>query len=159
MSDSPKVSEPRFHLDKEVVRRDFIRTMFTGGFLLWVGAFLYPVFRYLKPREEEDTTNAVQSVVAGKVAEIRNAHAKLFKFGTKPAWVFENEKKEIVAMIATCSHLGCTVTFYPDKERFICGCHGGTYDTTGKNIAGPPPKPLTPLKVTIAGDDVVVGRA
>jgi cytochrome b6-f complex iron-sulfur subunit len=153
------MSESHHHVDKEVVRRDFIRSLFTGGFLLWFGAFLYPVFRYLKPREEEDTTNAVQSVVAAKISEIKTVHAKLFKFGTKPAWVYENEKKDIVAVIATCSHLGCTVTFYPEKNQFICGCHGGTYDATGKNIAGPPPRPLTPLKVLFDGDNIIASKA
>ncbi len=158
MSDSPNVSKHHLHMDKEVVRRDFVRSLFTGGFLLWAGAFLYPVFRYLKPRGEEDTTNAVQSVVAAKVSEIKTVKAKLFKFGTKPAWVYENEKKEIVAVVATCSHLGCTVTWFSDKNQFVCGCHGGTYDATGKNIAGPPPRPLTPLKVLFDGDNIIASK-
>ena len=145
-------------LDKETVRRDFIRTIFTGGFLLWIGAFFYPVFRYLKPRVEEDTANAVQSVIAGKVADFKTTRAKLVRFGSKPVLVLKNDAGEIVALGATCKHLGCTVQYIPDKNHIFCGCHGGTYDLTGKNIAGPPPQPLDKYKVTTNGEDIVVSR-
>ncbi len=140
-------------------KRDFLRTLFTGGFLVWFGAFLYPVFRYLKPRIEEDTANAVQSAVAGKVSDFASAPSKLIKFGSKPVLVIKTESGELVAFNATCKHLGCTVNYMPDKKHIFCGCHGGTYDLGGKNIAGPPPSPLDKMKVTIQGDDVIVSKA
>lgn len=140
-------------------KRDFVRTIFTGGFLLWIGAFLYPVYRYLKPRVEEDTSNAVQSVVAGKATDFDKTRSKLIKFGTKPVLIIKNDAGELVAFNATCKHLGCTVQFLADKNHIFCGCHGGTYDLTGKNIAGPPPAPLDKLKVTVSGEDVIVSKA
>ena len=45
-----------------------------------------------------------------------------------------------------------------DLQRVWCACHNGTYDLTGKNVAGPPPRPLTPLKANLVGDDVVLSR-
>ncbi|HNF87219.1 MAG TPA: Rieske (2Fe-2S) protein [bacterium] len=139
-------------------KRDFMRTVFTGGFMLWIGAFLYPVYRYLKPRVEEDTANAVQSVVAGKVADFDKVRAKLIKFGSKPVLLLKNDAGELVALGATCKHLGCTVQYVPDKNHIFCGCHGGTYDLTGKNIAGPPPAPLDKFKVVTNGDEIVIHR-
>jgi Rieske Fe-S protein len=32
------------------------------------------------------------------------------------------------------------------------------YDLTGRNISGPPPRPLTEFKVTQKGDDVIVSK-
>ncbi len=140
-------------------KRDFMRTVFTGGFMVWIGAFLYPVYRYLKPRIEEDTANAVQSAVVGKKEDFDKIPSRLIKFGSKPVLVIKTDAGEIVALFATCKHLGCTVNYVPEKKHIFCGCHGGTYDINGKNIGGPPPSPLDRLKVTIQGDDVVVSRA
>ena len=41
-----------------------------------------------------------------------------------------------------CTHMQCPVRWQADLEQFLCPCHGGLYDITGKNIGGPPPKPL-----------------
>ncbi len=144
---------------RKTVRRDFVRTLFTGGFFVWIGAFFYPVFRYLKPRIEEDSANAVQSIVAGKTADFEKTRARLVKFGSRPVLILKNDHGDIVALGATCTHLGCTVQYVADKNHIFCGCHGGTYDLTGKNIAGPPPSPLQKYKVSISGDDIVVSRA
>lgn len=58
---------------------------------------------------------------------------------------------------AVCSHLGCLVNYQKDKNEFVCPCHGGRYDLTGKNIAGPPPAPLTRLPVKIQAGVLMVG--
>jgi len=58
---------------------------------------------------------------------------------------------------AVCSHLGCLVNYHKDKSKFICPCHGGEYDLTGKNIAGPPPAPLTKLPHKLENGVVLVG--
>lgn len=58
---------------------------------------------------------------------------------------------------AVCSHLGCLVNYNKAKGEFICPCHGGRYDLSGRNIAGPPPAPLTVLPVKIEEGRVLVG--
>lgn len=63
----------------------------------------------------------------------------------------------LTVLSATCSHLGCLVNYHRDKREFICPCHGGRYDLSGRNIAGPPPAPLTALPVKIADGMVMVG--
>jgi cytochrome b6-f complex iron-sulfur subunit len=58
---------------------------------------------------------------------------------------------------AVCSHLGCLVNYNKRKQEFLCPCHGGRYDLSGKNIAGPPPEPLTRLPHRINNGMLVVG--
>jgi quinol---cytochrome c reductase iron-sulfur subunit, bacillus type len=41
-----------------------------------------------------------------------------------------------------CSHMQCDVHWSEQLQQFLCPCHGGLYDITGKNIGGPPPQPL-----------------
>jgi cytochrome b6-f complex iron-sulfur subunit len=84
----------------------------------------------------------------------------MFKFGSSPAMLIHGADDSWVAFSAVCTHLGCTVQFEPQMNRIHCACHGGVYDAhTGKNVSGPPPKPLTAYKVAVAADSVVVSRA
>jgi len=62
-----------------------------------------------------------------------------------------------VVFSATCSHLGCLVNYHREKREFICPCHGGRYDLSGKNIAGPPPAPLTRFPIRNEDGTILVG--
>jgi Rieske Fe-S protein len=53
------------------------------------------------------------------------------------------------ALSATCSHLGCRVSWNLQTKHFHCPCHGGVYDRDGRVIAGPPPAPLTSINVRL----------
>ena len=54
-----------------------------------------------------------------------------------------------IALLSTCTHLGCTVQWKPVDQKFKCPCHGGMYDPQGQVTAGPPPRPLQRLEVKI----------
>jgi len=41
-----------------------------------------------------------------------------------------------------CAHLECPVSWFPESGLFLCPCHGGVYTEDGKNVAGPPPRPM-----------------
>lgn len=67
---------------------------------------------------------------------------------SKSAWVYKNEKGDIVALSPICKHLGCVVSWegseqFPDQ--FYCPCHGGRYTKDGTNVPDTPP--LAPLDV------------
>jgi Rieske Fe-S protein len=67
--------------------------------------------------------------------------------------------KQVRAMSATCSHLGCQVHWDSKGKSFRCPCHGGVYDVTGKVVQGPPPRPLHVLDARVdAGEDSVLVR-
>lgn len=51
----------------------------------------------------------------------------------------------IRAMSATCTHLGCTVG--KAEWGYQCPCHGSKFDSTGRVLAGPAPKPLPWFKI------------
>lgn len=66
--------------------------------------------------------------------------------------------RQVHALSATCTHLGCQVHWEADKKRFRCPCHGGVYDASGRVLEGPPPRPLDTLDARIEGPngDVLV---
>jgi len=65
-------------------------------------------------------------------------------------------ESEVAAFDATCSHLGCLVTWDGQAQVFKCPCHGGIYDKTGAVMEGPPPEPLMKIGTRIDGDRVLV---
>jgi Rieske Fe-S protein len=56
----------------------------------------------------------------------------------------------------TCSHLGCSVSFNKDAKRFDCPCHGSRFALDGQVIHGPALFPLSHLKVSENGNDLLV---
>jgi Rieske Fe-S protein len=62
---------------------------------------------------------------------------------------------EVVAYSQLCTHLSCAVV--PDVESGLlrCPCHEGFFDVaTGRNLAGPPPRPLARIELAIENGEV-----
>jgi cytochrome b6-f complex iron-sulfur subunit len=56
------------------------------------------------------------------------------------------------ALIAVCTHLGCTPNYLPAEQKFKCPCHGSGFRLTGINFEGPAPRPLERAAVSLADD-------
>ena len=64
----------------------------------------------------------------------------------------------IVARSLRCTHFGCRVRWSDEDARYVCACHGGSFDADGKPVAGPPSRPLALVRFELEGDEVVVGE-
>jgi Rieske Fe-S protein len=137
-------------------RRTFVDYVLGGGVLASLASFLYPVLKFVIPPPVSEAIE--NNVVAAKVGELAPNTGKVFKFGRKPALLVNTPAGELRAYDGICTHLNCTVQYRPDFGQIWCACHNGFYDISGKNIAGPPPRPLERLNVQVRGDDVIVSR-
>ena len=137
-------------------KRNFLKYALGGGTLAFLASVLYPILAYLKPPIQAEVE--VKSVSAGKKDELAKESAKIVKFGTKPVILVRTADDELRAFTATCTHLDCTVQFKKDIGMLWCACHNGKYDLTGRNVAGPPPRPLEPYKVIVQGDEILIAR-
>lgn len=139
-------------------RRKFLISI--GGLsLIWVGGAAYPIARYLGPQTApdpfgEDGRAVVEGIVPTEVA--KPGMGKNGGYGGKGLIVFRHPDGKLRAFDSKCTHAGCNVAF--EGERIYCHCHGGTYNLEGKNIAGPPPRPLTELGVEEEEDIIYVYR-
>ena len=140
----------------ETTRRRAIGMFLGGGVLASLASFLYPVLRFLVPPAVVDLGG--DEVVAAKLVEIRPNSGKIFRFGSRPGLLIMNSDGTYRALSATCTHLGCTVQYRPDLREIWCACHNGIYDLNGRNVSGPPPRPLTVFDVHVRGDEIVVNR-
>ena len=114
-----------------------------------IASVLYPIARYVTPPQiAEANTNQVE---AGDVAEpvFNDKGFKIIRFGVEPVILVKAAENDFRAFSATCTHLDCIVGYQKEQTRIYCNCHGGCYDLHGRNIEGPPPKPLTPYTVNL----------
>jgi Rieske Fe-S protein len=144
------------------VGEDPERRRFFGWFLgsvvaAWLGAIVYPIFAYLRPPKVAEPT--VSSVLVCRKADLRPGTSKVFQFGRKPGLLIHTATGDLRAFDATCTHLDCTVQYREDWNLIWCACHNGRYDLTGRNVSGPPPRPLTPLRIETRGEEIYVHRA
>ena len=138
-------------------RRSFLDYLLGTSAVATLGAIIYPILRFMSPPQIVESTE--QSVVASKISEIPPNSGKIFKFGNKPGILVKTATGELKAFSATCTHLECIVQYRDDTKQIWCACHNGHYNLSGKNIGGPPPRPLEEFQVNTRGDDIVVTRA
>jgi Rieske Fe-S protein len=151
------MSTPEQNTDKSTEPgRRWVNFLLGGGLLASVVSFIYPAMRYMIPPPVAESTN--RSVVAAKVQELKQNTGKIFKFGSKPALLVRNADGTFRAFSAVCTHLNCTVQYREDLHQIWCACHNGLYDLGGRNVSGPPPRPLEVFEVHVQGDDVVVTK-
>lgn len=145
---------------QEVSRREFIRLIFLGVGACYATAIGYPVYRYLtSPAERADAMAAVTEINLKEAHLLPAGSTMMFKFGHRPALLIHHKDDTWVALDAVCTHLGCTVEYHAEKDVIHCNCHGGEYDAyTGKNISGPPPRPLKQYIAKVVEDGVLVSR-
>jgi Rieske Fe-S protein len=138
-------------------RRGFVNLLLGGGFGAMMVSVFYPIVRYLIPPESgEPTTSNV--TLPWRPAEIRVNSGRIFRFGSQPGILIRTPAGELRAFSAVCTHLNCTVQYRDEKQEIWCACHNGVYDLNGKNVSGPPPRPLEEYKVNVKGDQLVVSR-
>ena len=135
-------------------RRRFLNTLLGGAVIGWLAAMIYPVIRYLIPPKLAEANPTTLKV--SREADLAPNHAVMFKYGRKPGLLIRTPEGKFVAFSAVCTHLDCTVQYKPNDGVIWCACHNGRYDLTGRNISGPPPRPLTPFDVNILNGEIYV---
>jgi cytochrome b6-f complex iron-sulfur subunit len=140
----------------QATRRRLIEFFLGGGLLASFASFIYPVLRYLVPPAVVDLGG--DEVVAAKLNELKPNSGKIFRFGSRPGLLIMTSDGTYRALSATCTHLGCTVQYRNDLREIWCACHNGIYDLNGRNVSGPPPRPLDVFDVHVRGDEIVVSR-
>jgi len=145
--------------DNRPSRRSFLNYVLGGGVLATLGSIVYPAFRFITPPPSGEA-NVSQLKLPFKRADIEAdpQKAKTFKFGRTMGIIIVSDAGELKALSAVCTHLDCTVQHRRDLGILWCACHNGRYDLDGKNISGPPPRPLEKFVVNEVGEDIFVSR-
>lgn len=140
-----------------VVRRRFLNWMLGTGAGALSASVLYPVARFIIPPEvEESDESQVTLTIAPR--DIPRNSGQIFRFGSRPGIIIRTPQGALKAYSGMCTHLDCIVQYRDDINHIWCACHNGHYDLNGKNIQGPPPRPLQEYTVVEVGDKIVVSK-
>lgn len=138
-------------------RRNFVNWLLGTSAVGYLAAVVYPISRYLIPPASGESA-ATSVTLPFPATDIAPNSAQPFKFGNKPGILVRTDTGELRAFSAICTHLDCTVQFREDLSRIWCACHNGHFDLTGRNVEGPPPRPLDAFEVNVRDDEIVVSR-
>ncbi len=141
--------------EPEGTRRRFLTWFLSTSVGLFLIAVLYPVSRYLMPPPlEESPARTVRLTVTPE--EVKPNSGQIFKFGSRPGILIRTPSGELRAFSAICTHLACIVQYRPDLGHIWCACHNGHFDLNGKNMTGPPPRPLERYVLKVQQERIVV---
>jgi cytochrome b6-f complex iron-sulfur subunit len=136
---------------KELPRRRFLDLAVGTSAAGLAIAGAYPVVRYLEPPPGGPGT----AVRVGELERFPVGTVRTVMVHDRPVFVIRTAD-EVRAFSALCTHLQCVVAYDPERGQFVCPCHGGVYSIDGRNLEGPPPRPLDELAVTIDEGFVLV---
>jgi glycine/D-amino acid oxidase-like deaminating enzyme/nitrite reductase/ring-hydroxylating ferredoxin subunit len=105
-------------------------------------ATLYDPMR--RARKDFNKGGDSQSLVAS-LKDIRPGEGGVIKLGKSNIAVRKAANGSLHAVSASCTHMGCTVTWNNADQTWDCPCHGSIFSAGGKVIHGPAVDPL-PLR-------------
>ena len=108
---------------------------------------------FLRPRGGRERDDAAM-VVAGPIERFAPGTVTAFPGGR--FYLARLADGGFLALDRTCTHLGCTVPWSPEKGRFDCPCHSSSFDITGAVLGPPAPRPLDLYPVRIENGIVKV---
>lgn len=152
-------------MSNETNRRDFIGYSFAAVAAVGGAASLVGMKQAWDP---------LPSVLAGGFTDvdlttIKAGEPETFVWRGKPVFVLKKtagmekssrdlivgEDRFIIA-IGLCTHLGCIPAW--KKDTWKCACHGGEYNSSGKQTFGPPPRPLDLPPFSVKGTAITLGE-
>lgn len=123
--------------------------------LAWVGVIaagaltIEPLVKYLTSKEDRLRSPLVEyDLPLDRDRDWQNT--------TKARVWVKQDALGIMAIVATCTHLGCEVHYHQDKQEWLCPCHASTYDIEGRPLSGPALKALPRVAVERKSDGTLI---
>jgi Rieske Fe-S protein len=156
----PMDEQPRWRTDfaidlpehQFVARREFAKflVLTSGAFVAgqgWIAA--QQLVRHRRAAPAPKRIGALSAIELGSVT--------MFSFPGEhdPCLLIRTHDGALLAYSQRCTHLACAVVPNLDEDVLYCPCHNGYFDLrTGRNVAGPPPRPLPTIELHVEGDEV-----
>jgi cytochrome b6-f complex iron-sulfur subunit len=138
-----------------VTRRGFMRWSLPVGWAAFSAACtssLVATARFLFPNVLFEPPQAFKAGFPGEynIGEVDTRWKDAFG-----VWIVR-EPEGFFALIAVCTHLGCSPNWLPAENKFKCPCHGSGFYRSGVNFEGPAPRPLERARIVLADDGQIL---
>jgi nucleotide-binding universal stress UspA family protein/nitrite reductase/ring-hydroxylating ferredoxin subunit len=100
-----------------------------------------------KVEEQADRDVLIVRTVTQGLSEIKRDEGGIVVVSGEKVAVFRDDRGELHALTARCTHMGCTVGWNPAEHTWDCPCHGSRFDVDGAVVNGPAQKPLARSEV------------
>ena len=139
--------------DISVSRRKLFASVGWESFAAFWGGIILATARFFFPRVLYEPSPRFQ---AGKPGDYQMGEVSTRFKEAQRVWMIHTADG-LYALIAICTHLGCTPIWHANEQRFKCPCHGSNFLLDGTNVAGPAPVPLyrAAIGLDVAGNIVV----
>ena len=127
-------------------RRDFFSLAAWAGVLASLAAALVGFGRYMFPRVLFEPSPQFD---AGRPADYVSGQVDERWKKDQRVWIVRQDDGSFFALLAICTHLGCTPNWIATDDKFKCPCHGSGYKRDGRNFEGPTPRPLDRVKIAL----------
>ncbi len=158
MSATPAVNDPEL---ERTGRRSFL-----GALLAISGAAVslllaiplvrfstYPLRRVAADADWSDVgpVNEFDSLTApvAKTISIERRDAWQTTSAQTSVYVLPAKDGQFRILSPVCPHLGCSVRWVNDQNKFVCPCHSGSFTADGERLAGPPPRSMDTLDAKV----------
>ncbi len=136
----PEQQRPKQPVKKD--RRTILRTLFSWSAGAVTLTLLYPLTKFItfrvKPKPRYIT-------VKGPLPR--------GMYHTGPDFILFDNGSDALAVSRTCTHLGCTIQYFEDKEYIECPCHQSRFSRQGERLTGPAERNLTTYAVEVKKND------
>ena len=112
--------------------------------------------RHLSDAQERNRHYLVRPGAGAGLCRLTAPTAKTITLERRDAWQSTSSQTAVYVLPAKdgqfrilspiCPHLGCSVRWVDDENKFVCPCHAGSFTATGERIAGPPPRSMDSLE-------------
>lgn len=93
---------------------------------------------------------------AGWPAEYRLGEVSDRHLADRKVWIVREDDGSFYALLAVCSHLGCTPRWVARRDKFKCPCHGSGFRRSGENFEGPAPRALERVQISLDDEGQLV---
>lgn len=129
-------------------RRSFLNRLWAVLGMTACAEFLWLGCSILQSRKQRTLQAETESIVdAGRVSSFTPGTVTAIPRGRFYLSCLENGS--FLALSKTCTHLGCSVPWDEVEKKFICPCHGSSFDLRGVVLTAPATRPLDiyPLRI------------
>jgi cytochrome b6-f complex iron-sulfur subunit len=135
-------------------RRSFLSRFWLFLGLVVFAELIWVTISSLKPKKDKETAASQNIITAGPVDSFEPGSVTPFPRGR--FYLTRLENGGFLALSRECTHLGCTVPWVQEENRFVCPCHASIFDIRGVVMSPPAPRPLDIYPVAIENNVVKV---
>ena len=140
---------------EKLSRRGFLNRLWAILGIAALAEIIIVVSAWFSPRSPRSEPEAAgEVIVAGQVDDFEAGSVTAFVRGK--FYLVRIENGGFLALSRSCTHLGCTVPWDDDAQRFVCPCHASSFDLHGDVVEPPAPRAMDLFEVTIENDIVRV---